>query len=149
MSKSDAFEDELLDLLFTNENIANLGDATGVQGSGVAGNLYVSLHTADPGETGNQSSNETSYTNYVRVAVGRTTGNWTVAGTAPTTVDNDNAITFAQCGVTGATITHFGIGTSSTGAGLLMYSGALDTNLVVSENVTPEFAAGDCNVSED
>lgn len=51
-----------LTLLFNNTDWANIGDAAGLQNSAVAGNFYLSLHTASPGETGNQTTNEISYT---------------------------------------------------------------------------------------
>ena len=38
--------------------------------------LYVSLHTANPGATGNQTTSEAAYTSYARVAVARTSGGW-------------------------------------------------------------------------
>lgn len=50
-----------LELLFKNTDWANVGDASGLQNSATAGNFYLSLHTSDPGEGGNQSSNEISY----------------------------------------------------------------------------------------
>lgn len=68
----------LLKLLFQNTTWANIGDATGLVGSGTAGSFYVSLHTADP-SAGNQTTSETSYTGYTRVAVARSSGGWTVA----------------------------------------------------------------------
>ena len=49
-------------LLLNNTDWANVGDAAGLQNSATAGSLYLSLHTADPTEAGNQSSNEISYT---------------------------------------------------------------------------------------
>lgn len=52
MSKTNAFETAVLDNWFRNQNIANVGDATGIRGSSADGSLYVSLHTSDPGETG-------------------------------------------------------------------------------------------------
>lgn len=122
MSKSNAWENGLLLLLFNNTNFANVGDATGLRGSTTAGSLYLSLHTADPGEAGTQSTSETAYTGYVRVAVARSGAGWTIATNS---ASNAAAIAFAQCGVTGATITHFGIGTDSSGAGTLLYSNTL------------------------
>ena len=71
MSKSNTFENDLLKLIFNNVDIADIGDAGGLQNSAAAGSLYVALHTADPGEAGNATTNETAYTNYARVAVGR------------------------------------------------------------------------------
>ncbi len=124
MSKGDTFENDLLLHIFTNTAIALIGDATGVRGSTVAGSLYVSLHTADPGEAGNQSTSEAAYTNYARQAVARSGSGWTVSGNQ---VSNAAAINFPQCGATGATITHFAIGTDSSGTGKILYKGPLGT----------------------
>lgn len=74
MSKSDAWESALMLLLFNNTNAANIGDATGLRGSTVAGQLFLALHTADPGEAGTQSTNEVgtgAYTGYARVGLNR------------------------------------------------------------------------------
>lgn len=90
-----------------------------------ATSLYLSLHNADPGDNGNQSTNETAYTNYARVAVARTTAGFTVSGSSPVLVQNAAAITFPQCGVTGDTLTHWGIGLASSGAGTLLGSGPI------------------------
>ena len=150
MSKSNTWESDLLLLVFNNTTASKIGDATGIVGSGVAGSIYISLHTADPGETGGQTTNETAYTNYVRVGVARTSGGWTISGNAPTQAANAAAVTFAQCGVTGATITHAGAGTdSSGGTGKLLYSGALTSNLAVSTNISPNFAIGQLIFTED
>jgi hypothetical protein len=48
--------------LFNNANWSNIGDATGIRGSSTAGSLYLSLHTSSPGEAGDQTTNEISYT---------------------------------------------------------------------------------------
>lgn len=150
MSASNTFESDVLKLIFQNVAATLIGDAAGLLGSTVAGSLYISLHTADPGEAGNQTSNETAYTNYVRVAVGRGVGTWTVSGTAPTQVANAADITFATCGVTGATLTHFGVGTDAAGAGKLLFSGALTSPLVVANGTPPpKFIAGDLVVTCD
>jgi hypothetical protein len=146
MSKSNAWENGLLLLLFNNTDFANVGDAAGLQNSAAAGSLYVSLHTSDPGEAGSQTTNETAYTNYARVAVARSGAGWTVSGNA---VSNAAAVLFATCGVTGATLTHFGIGTDSSGAGTLLYKGALTASLAVSAGVAPNFPIGDIDVTED
>lgn len=146
MSMSNAFETELLDLIFNNAAIANIGDAGGLQPSATAGSLYVSLHTGDPGEAGDQTTNETAYTNYARVAVVRTAGGWTISGNTAT---NTALIQFPQCGVTGATLTYVGVGTASAGAGVLLFSGQLSSSLVVANLIQPQFAAGDLDVVAD
>ena len=139
MSKSNTFENDILQLLFNNVDIADIGDAAGIQNSAAAGSLYIALHTADPGEAGTATTNETAYTDYARVAVARTVGGWTVAGNA---VTNTAQITFPQCGVTGATITHASITTAASGASKILYSGALSSSLAVANQITPFFAAG-------
>lgn len=139
MSKSNTFENDILQLLFNNVDIADIGDAGGIQNSAAAGSLYIALHTADPGEAGTATTNETAYTDYARVAVARTVGGWTVAGNA---VTNTAQITFPQCGVTGATITHASITTALSGASKILYSGALSSSLAVANQITPFFAAG-------
>ena len=80
MSKSNAFEQSLLELLFNNSNIANVGDATGLRGSTTAGSLYLALHTSDPGEAGSQTTNECAYTSYARQAVARSVAGFTISG---------------------------------------------------------------------
>lgn len=149
MSKSNSWENSLLLLLFNNSNAANIGDATGLRGSSTAGSLYISLHTSDPGEAGNQATNETSYTNYARQGVVRSSSGWTVSGSAPTQSANAALISFPQCGATGATITHFGVGTDSSGNGTLLYSGALTASLAVANGITPQFAISALVVTED
>lgn len=144
MSMTNLLEAALLSLLFENANAANIGDATGLRGSSTAGVFYISLHTADPAETGDQTTSETAYTNYARVSVARSTSAWSVASGV---ADNDAAITFAQCGVTGATLTHFGVGSDASGAGNRFLNGT--SSLVVSNGVTPSFAAGALDISAD
>lgn len=137
MSKSNTFENDFLLLVFNNTNIALVGDATGLRGSSTAGSLYVSLHTAEPGEAGDQTTSETAYTNYARVAVARSGSGWTVSSNQ---VSNAAAVNFAACGLTGATITHFGVGTDTSGTGKLLYSGPLGT---VIQGPFTAIAAGD------
>lgn len=150
MSASNAFENDLLLLIFNNTNVANCGDATGLRGSTTAGSLYVSLHTADPGETGTQSTSETSYTGYLRQAVARSGAGWTVSGTAPTKVVNAATITFPASTVGTPTITHFGVGLESgTGATRLVASGTLTSSQVINIGGVNTFAAGALEVTLD
>lgn len=149
MSASNALESALLLLLFNNTNAANIGDATGLRGSTTAGSLYVSLHTADPGEAGDQTTSEATYTSYARVAVARASGGWTVSGTAPSEAVNTAATTFPACTGGTNTITHFGIGTAATSTGVLLVSGALTSSLAVSTGITPSFDIGQLVVTLD
>lgn len=146
MSATNVFEDGLLSLIFENANYANVGDATGLRGSTTAGVFYISLHEADPGETGDQTTNEGNYTSYARVSVARSTAGWTVAAGV---ADNDAAITFPACTGGSDTETHFGIGSDASGAGNRFMNGALTASLAVSSGITPSFAIGALDVTLD
>ena len=145
MSKSNDLENQLLLLIFNNTNISLVGDATGLRGSTTAGSLFVSLHTADPGEAGTQSTSEATYTSYARVAVARSGSGWTVTGNS---VSPAAAISFPACTGGTNTITHFGIGTDSSGAGKLLYKGTVSPNIAVSSGVTPQLTTATA-ISED
>lgn len=142
MSASDAFEADILKLFFNNTTIANIGDATGVVGSTGVGSLFIAVHTADPGEAGTQATSEATYTGYARVAVARTSGAFSVAGTAPTTVSNVAVVTFPACTAGSNTLTFFSIGYQTSGATKIIVSGALTASLAVSAGITPSFAIG-------
>lgn len=139
MSKSNAFETAFLSHIFENADIATLGDATGVRGSSAAGSLYFSLHTGDPGEAGDQTTSEVTYTSYARVAVARSGAGWTVTGNA-VAVDAD--ITFPAGTGGSGTATHWGLGTAASGAGLLLYKGTISPSIVCGSGVTPKLTAG-------
>ena len=149
MSKSNSFESELLAHAFQNAAIADVGDASGLPAAATAGSLYIALHTADPGETGNQSTNECAYTSYTRIAVARSGAGWTVSGTTPTNVTNAAVITFPQCTGNTETATHFSVGKETSGATDILYKGALTASLAISNGVQPQFSAGDLDVNED
>lgn len=132
MSKGDTFENDLMKLIFNATAIANIADNAGVS---PLTNLYVSLHTADPGETGSQTTNETAYTGYARVAVARTSGGWTITNNSASPVAN---IDFAECTASpGGAITHAAVGTASSGTGKILYSGALSPNITMAVGVIP------------
>ena len=144
MSLTNTAENAIIDLIFNNTDFANVGDAGGLLGSATAGSLYVSLHTSDPGETGDQTTNECAYTSYSRVAVARTSGGFTVSADTAT---NTAAVTFPAATGGSETATHFGIGTASSGSGILIMSGALSASLAISSGITPEFAIGQLSTS--
>lgn len=145
MSKTNSWENGLLLLLFNNTNFANVGDATGLRGSTTAGSLYFSLHTADPGEAGDQTTNEVTYTSYARVAVARSGAGFTVSGNAASVAAN---VTFPAGTGGSGTATNWGLGTASSGAGVLLYKGAISPSIVTGSGVTPQLAAGSV-VTED
>lgn len=143
MSKGNTFENDLMKLIFNATAIANIADNAA---SSPLTNLYVSLHTADPGEGGDQTTSEATYTSYARVAVARSGSGWTVTGNQ---AENANLVQFPQCTGGSNTLTYVGVGTASTLAGKLLYSGALTASLAVSSGIQPQFAAGSLVVSED
>lgn len=148
MSKGDTFENDLLKLIFNNTTLPLIGDATGIVGSTGVGSLFVSLHTADPGEAGVQTTSEISYTGYSRMGVTRTSGGWTVTNN---TVVPVTTISFpASTGGAGGTVTHFAVGTTNTagGAGKILYKGTVSPNIVVSNGVTPQLTTA-TQISED
>lgn len=131
--KGDTFENDLLKLIFNATAIANIADNAAAS---PLTNLYVSLHTADPGETGNQTTNETAYTGYARIAVARTTGGWTVTSNSVSPVA---VVTFGECTASaGAAITHAAVGTATSGTGKLLYAGALTPNITMAVGVIPQ-----------
>jgi hypothetical protein len=143
---TNAAEANLMNLLFLNVDWANIGDAAGLQNSAAAGSFYISLHSADPGEAGNQSTNEIAYTGYARVAVARTAGGFTLT---TATISNTALVQFAQCTGGTATASHFGIGTDLSGNGNLIFKGALTSSLSISNGIQPQFAAGAMTVTVD
>lgn len=132
MSKSNYLENEILD------HVLGGGDYTR------PATVYVSLHSADPGETG---ASELTGNGYGRVAVTNNATNWPAASGG--VKSNGVAITFAAAtGSDWAAATHFGIHDAST-AGNPLYLGALTTPKTVQVGDTASFAIGELDVTED
>lgn len=147
MSKGNTFENDFLALIFNNTDIADVGDASGIQNSATAGSLYVALHTADPGETGTAATSECAYAGpYARQAVARSASGWTVTGN---TAKNYALIQFPQCSGGSETVTYVSITTAISGASKILWSGALTSPLAVSTGIQPQFAAEALTVTED
>lgn len=139
MSKGDTTENDIVKFLFNNVAMPSYGS-----------NLYLALHTADPGESGDQTSNEVSYTggsgNYARVAVSRDAGGWTVSGNQSS---NTALVQFAVSNTGPVVVTHVSIGTSASGAGQILASGALSASLTINNLVQPQFSIGGLVYQED
>lgn len=148
MSLTNTFEADILKLIFQAVAITDIAEN---DTSAPLANLFVSLHTADPGEAPGteQTTSETTYTGYGRVTVARTSGGWAVAGTAPTTADNVAAVTFGACTSGSPLISHVGVGTLTSGTGKLLLSGALTASLQVNPGITPQFAIGALDITLD
>jgi hypothetical protein len=134
MSKGNTFENDWLKLIFNATAIANIADNAS---SSPLTNLYVALHTDDPGEAGTASTNECTYTSYARVAVARTDSGWTVTDNSVSPVA---AITFPQATGGSETATHFSVTVASSGASKILYSGTVTENIVISSGVQPELS---------
>ena len=147
MSKSNTFENELLLLVYNNTDIADIGDAAGLQNSAAPGNLYVALHTADPGEAGNASTSECAYAGpYARQAVARSALGWTVAANQ---VSNAALIQFPQCSGGSETAKYVSVTVASSGASKILWSGQLSSDLAISSGIQPQFAIGALVITED
>jgi hypothetical protein len=142
MSKGNTFENDFLKLIFNATAIANIADNAA---TGPLTNLYAALHTADPGEAGDQTTNEIAYTSYARVAVARTSGGWTVTSNS---VSPAATISFPAGTGGSGTATHWSIGTASTGAGKILYSGTVTPNIVCGSGITPQLTTASA-ITED
>src|SRR3546814_3454931 len=111
MSAGDTWENDLQKLIWNATAIANIADNAATS---PLTNLYVSLHTADPGEAGDQTTSEATYTSYVLVAVARTTAGWPVAASPSSTVSNAAATNFPAPTRGWNTITSFAVGPASS-----------------------------------
>lgn len=145
-AKGNTFENDLLGLIFNATAIANIAQNNGTS---PLTNLYLALHTADPGEAGDQTTNEvalSAYGQYARVAVPRTSAGFTL-GTGQVTLTAARDFPTMTSG-TGGTITHFSVGTAASGTGKILYKGAVSPNIVLGTNVTPSLGTGTV-ISED
>lgn len=130
-AKSDAFENDLLKLIFHGTGIAGLAD----NAAAPLTTLYLALHTSDPGEAGGQNTNEVNYTGYARVAVSRSAAGWNINSNQVSPV---SPIEFGEMtGGTSGTATFATIGTAESGVGKVLYRGALSPTIPYSVGVTP------------
>jgi hypothetical protein len=111
-------------------------DALLATGSYVAAASYVSLHTADPGETG---ADEVTGGSYARQSC-----SWNAASGG--SADNSSALSFT--GMPAATVSHFGVWDASS-VGNFIVGGALSQSESVGAGQTVTVAAGALTVSLD
>jgi len=136
MSISDTTETALMTLIFNATAWSNYADnAAGTPQT----NISCALHTADPGDSGSQSTSETTYTSYARTSVARTSGAWSVTNGSVSPVA---AIAFAAGTGGSGTVTHFSTGKTGGGASAILFSGTVTPNIVTGNGVTPQLTAG-------
>lgn len=137
MGKSTTFDNDLLKLIFNAVAIANIAD--NAAGSPLT-NLFVALHTADPGVGGVQNTSEVSYTGYARASIVRTAGGWTVTTNS---VSPAADITFGTpTAAAGQVATFASIGVAVSGATKILYSGALSPSITITLATPPVIKAG-------
>lgn len=148
MSLTNTFETNLLKLIFQNIALADIGNGAGLPPATLVGDIFVSLHTADPGEAAaDQSVSECAYTgtpNYTRQSVVRSAVGWVVTGNI---CDNAALIQYSENTGASETATNFGLGFALSGTTTLYMLGT--SSLVISTNVQPEFAIGALDISLD
>lgn len=136
MSKGNTFENDLLKLIFNATPIANLADDAATS---PLTNLFIALHTGDPGEAGDQTTSETAYTGYGRKTVARTSGGFTVTGNSVSPAANQD---FGECTASpGAALTHFSIGVAVSGISKILYKGTLTPNITMAVGTIPRLKA--------
>jgi hypothetical protein len=143
MPKSTTFCNSFLNLILRGTAITDLAEN---DSSAPATNVYLSLHTADPGVGGLQTTNEATYTGYARLAVDRTGTGWDAAGAGATT--NAALAQFAECTALSDTITHVAVGRDAAGAGLVLWAGALSAARSISAGIQPQFADSALTITE-
>ena len=94
---------------------------------------YVSLHTADPGDSGTSEVSGSAYARTGPVAFGN-------AGANPTVASNSAIVTFPAATGSWGTVSYFGVWTAASG-GTFQGSGALVTPKAVGNGDTARFLA--------
>ncbi len=147
--KGNELQRTFLNYIFcTSAPTTQVGAGTGAATSTTT-TLWVALHTADPGNAGNQATNEVAYTNYARIATNRSNAgaaSWVISTTfSPCSVFPSSAIGFAQCTTSSTVvITNWSVGTfqsAGTTTGLY-YCGTVTPNIALNTNVTPSLTTG-------
>lgn len=136
MSKANTTENETLDAILRAQDPSWRSNAS----------RYIALHTADPGEGGSATTSEAAYGSYARVTVTAATG--FSAGSGGSSA-NTGLLQFPECTSGSETITHVSIVTTSSGAGQILYSGALTASRSISSGIQPQFAIGALTITED
>ena len=116
----------ILNAIFNNEDLA------------APSNVYVSLHTSDPGVTDvSAAANEIATGSYTRQDSGV---NWTK--TDDDTRTSVAELNFDMTGTTGATLTHFALWSTASGSTGLLASAPLSSNVTFAAGDTVTFAPG-------
>jgi hypothetical protein len=132
-AKGNAYENAILLLIFNATTFDGMAED---DTTSPVTDLSVALHTSSPGEAGDQTTNEISYTGYARVDVPRDNTGWTVTGNEVSPV---NPIEFGiMTAGAGGTVTHFSVGTGVSD--FLLYYGTVTPNITVVNGVVPRLS---------
>lgn len=101
--------------------------------------FYLSLHTSSPGQSGDQSTNEVSYTPYARLPVSRS-GTEFISTSGKMTLAEDQG--FAEVTAGSGVASYVGIGLAETGTGTLLYYGPFSPTVTINPGTTPTVGAG-------
>lgn len=132
MAGSNFIDAGLLALIY--QAVAITGIATNATSAPIT-NIYVALHTADPGAGGTQSTSEIAYTGYARVAIVRSTSGWVLTGN---TINPASTINFPTGTGGSGTATFWSTGVAVSGATSIINSGAISPSIVCGVGVTPQ-----------
>ena len=134
MGMSNAAAGSVLALIFNATAWSNYADNAS---SSPQTNVDVALHTADPGASGNMSTNEIAYTSYARVSVARTSSGWALSGE---TISPVATIAFPAGTGGSGTATHFSVGKTGGGSAAILFSGTISPNIVCGSGITPQLS---------
>jgi len=144
MPKSTSVCNSILALMYNATPWANVADNAA---SSPLTAIAMALATASYSGSSTLATNETVYTNYVRIeTIPRSISGWTNPSGGSTS--NVAAIEFAQCGASGATITSAATGKTGGGAAIPFHYGDLNSPIAVSNQIQPRFAIGAVTISE-
>lgn len=136
MSKSNTSENATLDALLRGVDPSFRANAS----------RYIALHTADPGDAGSAITSECAFGSYARVTVTAATGFTAASGGSSS---NTGEISFPECSSGSEVVTHVSIVDTTSGAGVIIYSGALTASRTISSGITGRFAIGGLTITED
>jgi len=135
--KGSVFSNDLLQLILNGVGIAGIADNAATS---PLTNLYLSLHTSDPGVVSDQSTSEATYQGYARQAVSRDTTGFTVSGRI---ASRASTVAFpASTGSATETETFAAIGIAATGAGKILYVGPVTPPINVATGIAPQLTTG-------
>lgn len=131
MSFSNTAENAIMGALYNGTPWANILDNAA---SSPITTIANALHTADPGEAGNLSTSEATYTSYTRKDVNRNSGGWTVSGS---NVNPVAAIEFPAATGGNENLGYWSTGKPGGGGALIILTGTITPAVNATNGVTP------------